>query len=58
MDTTSSTQSGVSYIAQVLKRNQTLKVLNLSDNKIDAAGLQSLAQALVSGFQWNVQDAS
>jgi hypothetical protein len=37
----------VSYIAQVLKRNKTLKVLNLSDNKIDAAGLQTLAQALV-----------
>jgi protein phosphatase 1 regulatory subunit 37 len=32
----------------VLKRNKTLKVLNLSDNKIDAAGLQVLAQALVS----------
>lgn len=38
----------MSYIAQVLKRNKTLKVLNLSDNKIDAAGLQVLAQALVS----------
>lgn len=38
----------MSYIAQVLKRNKTLKVLNLGDNKIDAAGLQTLAQALVS----------
>lgn len=41
-------QGGVSYIAQVLKRNTTLRVLNLSDNKIDSAGLVLLAQALVS----------
>lgn len=34
------------YIAQVLKRNRTLKVLNLSDNKIDATGLAALAEAL------------
>lgn len=37
---------GVTYIAQVLKRNRTLKVLNLSENKIDAGGLVSLAEAL------------
>jgi hypothetical protein len=37
---------GVTYIAQVLKRNRTLKVLNLSDNKIEPAGLVSLAEAL------------
>jgi len=37
---------GVTYIAQVLKRNRTLKVLNLSDNKIDGSGLVSLAEAL------------
>lgn len=41
-------QGGVNYIAQVLKRNQHLKVLNLSENRIDAAGLASLAEALVS----------
>lgn len=41
-------QNGVSYIAQVLKRNRTLKVLNLSDNKIEPAGLAALAEALVS----------
>jgi Ran GTPase-activating protein (RanGAP) involved in mRNA processing and transport len=37
----------VAYIAQVLKRNRTLKVLNLSDNKIEAPGLTALAEALV-----------
>lgn len=41
-------KGGVSYISQVLKRNRTLKVLNLSDNKIDAQGLTSIAEALVS----------
>lgn len=40
-------QSGVSYIAQVLKRNRTLKVLNLSENKIDSLGLLAIAEALV-----------
>jgi hypothetical protein len=40
-------QSGASYIAQVLKRNRTLKVLNLSDNKIDSSGLMAIAEALV-----------
>lgn len=35
------------YISQVLKRNRTLKVLNLSENKIDVAGLVSIAEALV-----------
>lgn len=39
-------RGGVGYIAQVLKRNRTLKVINLSDNKIDAAGLITLAEAL------------
>lgn len=37
----------MAYIAQVLKRNRTLKVLNLSDNKIDPPGLTALAEALV-----------
>lgn len=36
------------YIAQVLKRNRTLKLLNLSENKIDVQGLVYLAEALVS----------
>ncbi|KAJ9119103.1 hypothetical protein QFC22_003594 [Naganishia vaughanmartiniae] len=40
-------RGGVNYIAQVLKRNQHLKVLNLSENRIDAAGLASLAEALI-----------
>lgn len=37
---------GVTYIAQVLKRNRTLKVLNLSANRIEPAGLTALAEAL------------
>jgi protein phosphatase 1 regulatory subunit 37 len=41
-------RNGVTYIAQVLKRNRTLKVLNLSDNKIDVSGLSAIAEALVS----------
>ena len=32
----------------MLKRNRTLKVLNLSENKIDVNGLVSVAEALVS----------
>ncbi|KAK4703652.1 protein phosphatase 1 regulatory subunit 37, partial [Phenoliferia sp. Uapishka_3] len=39
-------RNGVTYIAQVLKRNRTLKVLNLSENKIDIQGLVSIAEAL------------
>ncbi|GAA5913008.1 uncharacterized protein JCM6883_000487 [Sporobolomyces salmoneus] len=39
-------RGGVSYISQVLKRNRTLKVLNLSENKIDMLGLVSVAEAL------------
>jgi hypothetical protein len=41
-------QGGITYIAQVLKRNRTLKVLNLSENKLDVAGLMAIAEALVS----------
>ena len=41
-------QAGISYIAQVLKRNRTLKVLNLSENKLDVQGLVAVAEALVS----------
>ncbi|KAG9016261.1 hypothetical protein FRB90_003583 [Tulasnella sp. 427] len=39
-------RTGVTYIAQVLKRNRTLKVLNLSDNRVDAPGLVAVAEAL------------
>jgi hypothetical protein len=41
-------QGGITYIAQVLKRNRTLKVLNLSENKLEVAGLVAIAEALVS----------
>jgi protein phosphatase 1 regulatory subunit 37 len=47
-------QTGITYIAQVLKRNRTLKVLNLAENKLDVACLVSLAEALVSGT-WPVR---
>lgn len=40
-------QSGITYVAQVLKRNRTLKVLNLSENKLDVQCLVSIAEALV-----------
>ncbi|CDO75859.1 hypothetical protein BN946_scf184833.g10 [Trametes cinnabarina] len=39
-------RNGISYIAQVLKRNRTLKVLNLSENKLDVQGLMAIAEAL------------
>ncbi|KAG7440205.1 RNI-like protein [Guyanagaster necrorhizus] len=39
-------RGGITYIAQVLKRNRTLKVLNLSENKLDVAGLVAVAEAL------------
>ncbi|KAF8714653.1 Leucine Rich repeat, partial [Rhizoctonia solani] len=39
-------RGGVSYIAQVLKRNRTLRTLNLSDNRIEVQGLVQLAEAL------------
>ncbi|GAA5839102.1 hypothetical protein JCM11251_003677 [Rhodosporidiobolus azoricus] len=39
-------RNGVGYIAQVLKRNRTLKVLNLSENKIDVQGLVAVAESL------------
>ncbi|GAA5981633.1 hypothetical protein JCM11641_003924 [Rhodosporidiobolus odoratus] len=39
-------RNGVSYIAQVLKRNRTLKVLNLSENKVEWQGLVAIAEAL------------
>ncbi|THH29900.1 hypothetical protein EUX98_g4280 [Antrodiella citrinella] len=39
-------RNGITYIAQVLKRNRTLKVLNLSENKLDVQGLIVVAEAL------------
>ncbi|EJF63717.1 RNI-like protein [Dichomitus squalens LYAD-421 SS1] len=39
-------RTGITYIAQVLKRNRTLKVLNLSENKLDVQGLVAVAEAL------------
>ncbi|KAF8509532.1 hypothetical protein BU17DRAFT_56039 [Hysterangium stoloniferum] len=39
-------RGGIMYIAQVLKRNRTLKLLNLSENKIDVTGLMCIAEAL------------
>lgn len=44
-------RAGVAYLAQVLKRNRTLRVLNLSDNKIDVGGLVAVAEALVRAIQ-------
>ena len=41
-------RTGITYIAQVLKRNRTLKVLNLSENKLDVQGLVAIAEALVN----------
>ena len=41
-------RTGITYIAQVLKRNRTLKVLNLSENKLDMQGLVAIAEALVN----------
>ena len=43
-------QNGITYIAQVLKRNRTLKVLNLSENKLDVPCLVIIAEALVSFY--------
>ena len=40
-------QGGIKYIAQVLKRNRTLKLLNLSENKLEVTGLVAIAEALV-----------
>ncbi|KAG6828374.1 hypothetical protein H0H92_008216 [Tricholoma furcatifolium] len=39
-------KGGITYIAQVLKRNRTLKVLNLSENKLDVGCLVAIAEAL------------
>ncbi|KAK2467301.1 hypothetical protein APHAL10511_000536 [Amanita phalloides] len=39
-------RNGITYIAQVLKRNRTLKVLNMSENKLDVQCLVTIAEAL------------
>ncbi|ETS62095.1 hypothetical protein PaG_03655 [Moesziomyces aphidis] len=39
-------RGGVVYLAQVLKKNRTLRVLNLSDNNIEMPGLVAIAEAL------------
>lgn len=49
-----SSQTGITYIAQVLKRNRTLKVLNLAENKLDVTCLVSLAEALVCLFLYRI----
>lgn len=46
--TDASHKGGITYVAQVLKRNRTLKVLNLSENKLDVQGLTAVAEALVT----------
>jgi hypothetical protein len=42
----------VFYLAQVLKKNRTLKVLNLAENRIDPVGLVHLADALVECYSF------
>lgn len=39
-------RGGVTYLAHVLRKNRTLRVLNLSDNNVDMHGLVALAEAL------------
>ncbi|KAG1811092.1 hypothetical protein EV424DRAFT_1570860 [Suillus variegatus] len=39
-------RNGVTYLAHVLKRNRTLKVLNFSENKLDVQCLVAIAEAL------------
>ncbi|KAF8340191.1 hypothetical protein F5887DRAFT_1076994 [Amanita rubescens] len=39
-------RNGIIYISQVLKRNRTLKVLNMSENKLDVQCLVTIAEAL------------
>lgn len=58
LDETDKLQSGVNYIATVLKRNKTLKVLNLSENRIDYHGLLSLSEALKHNHTLETLDLS
>jgi protein phosphatase 1 regulatory subunit 37 len=39
-------RGGIVYLSQALKKNRTLKVLNLSDNNIEMSGLVAIADAL------------
>ncbi|KAH7929207.1 RNI-like protein [Leucogyrophana mollusca] len=51
-------RSGVTYIAQVLKRNRTLKVLNLAENKLDVGCLVAIAEALKYNLSLETLDLS
>ncbi|EIW75443.1 hypothetical protein CONPUDRAFT_112021 [Coniophora puteana RWD-64-598 SS2] len=51
-------KTGISYLAQVLKRNRTLKVLNLSDNKLDVGCLVAVAEALKYNLSLETLDLS
>ncbi|EGN94523.1 hypothetical protein SERLA73DRAFT_114776 [Serpula lacrymans var. lacrymans S7.3] len=51
-------RGGISYIAQVLKRNRTLKVLNLSENKLDVQCLICIAEALKYNLSLETLDLS
>ncbi|KAL5504946.1 hypothetical protein ACEPAH_7609 [Sanghuangporus vaninii] len=51
-------RNGIQYVAQVLKRNRTLKVLNLSENKIDVQGLVVVAEALKYNLTLETLDLS
>ena len=46
-------QSAITYVAQVLKRNRTLKVINLAENKLDVSCLVAVAEALVRPFPFS-----
>lgn len=39
-------RGGIVYLSQAIKKNRTLKVLNLSDNSIEMSGLMAIADAL------------
>lgn len=51
-------RNGVTYLAQVLKRNRTLKVLNLAENKLDALCLAAIAEALKYNLSLETLDLS
>jgi protein phosphatase 1 regulatory subunit 37 len=46
----------VLYIAQVLKRNRTLKVLNLSEDKLGVQGLMQISDALANLSMYLILD--
>lgn len=51
-------RNGVTYLAQVLKRNRTLKVLNLAENKLDVLCLAAIAEALKYNLSLETLDLS